>query len=484
MKSSRFSKPQIGFTLLAALLAAALPLPFPASGARAQAQPQAPVSFADLAERLRNTVVNIRTTQRMPGGQLLFNGRPIDPNDPNLPENFRHFFAPFGDIPAPERQGQGSGVIISPDGYIATNHHVVQGATSISVVLLDETEYDGRVVGSDPKTDLALVKIDPKQPLAAADWGGSAALRVGDWVMAIGNPFGLAETVTAGIVSAKGRVIGAGPYDDFIQTDASINPGNSGGPLFNMKGQVVGINTAISAQGQGIGFAIPSDLARGVLDQIRKSGSVTRGWLGVGIQRLTKELADSLSLPEGKGVLVSQVYEGSPAQKAGFAAEDVIVQYDGNPVNDVSDLPRLVAATPVGKKVEVVVVRDGKRKTLQPVVAQLEEEGGARPEGPETAPGGDRGITGKLGLKLRPLTPALAKKSGVSVRKGLYVQEVAQGSPAGRAGLEAGDVILDVNRRPVATPKEFAQMAREARNERILLRVARGESYLFVVIRP
>ena len=268
-----------------------------------------PRTFSDLVDKRAPSVVNIQVVQKSEAnGQMYFHGQPVDPNDPNVPDLFRRFFEQFGaPQQPPERRGQGSGVIISEDGYIATNHHVVDGATTITVILHDETELEGTVVGSDPKTDLALVKIDAGHKLAAAAWGDSEHLRVGDWVVAIGNPFGLSETVTAGIVSAKGRVIGAGPYDDFIQTDASINPGNSGGPLFDLDGQIVGINTAIVAQGQGIGFAIPSQMARQVLDQLRENGQVVRGWLGVGIQEVTKELAEGLGLPDTSGVLISQI---------------------------------------------------------------------------------------------------------------------------------------------------------------------------------
>ncbi|MEW6774895.1 MAG: DegQ family serine endoprotease [Bdellovibrionota bacterium] len=446
------------------------------------------VNFADLAESLRKTVVNIRISQKIPGtgGQLFFNGQPIDPNDPNIPDIFRHFFGDFGMQPPQERQGQGSGVIISPDGYIATNHHVVAGATTIKVVLLDETEYDGKVIGSDPKMDLALVKIEPKGKLEAANWGDSEAARVGDWAMAIGNPFGLTETVTVGIISAKGRIIGAGPYDDFIQTDASINPGNSGGPLFNTKGEVIGINTAISARGQGIGFAIPSNPARKILDQLKKSGSVIRGWLGVGIQQLTPELAESLGLPDTKGVIVSQVFEDSPAQKAGFEPQDVIVDYDGKPIRSVNDLPRLVADTPVGTKVKISVLRDGKRKTLDPVIAQQEGEEVAQAEGeqnPEWKGEQDNPLE-KYGLRAQTLTPQMAREQRVAVKRGAFVTEIQRGGPADRAGLEPGDVIVEANRRGLSSARDLEQVIRLAKNGQVVIRFVRGDQYFFAVLKP
>lgn len=443
-------------------------------------------SFADLAEDLRKSVVNIRVTQRLqgPGGQMFFNGQPIDPNDPDLPDVFKRFFGYFGSPEPPERHGQGSGVIISSDGYIATNHHVVDDANEITVVLFDETEYDGKVIGTDPKTDLALVKIEPRNPLPAVDFGDSDALRVGEWVMAIGNPFGLSETVTAGIVSAKGRVIGAGPYDDFIQTDASINPGNSGGPLFNLDGDVVGINTAISAQGQGIGFAIPSNIAKVILDQLKESGSVTRGWLGVGIQPLTNELADSMNLPNTHGALVTQVYTDTPAAKAGFEPEDVIIEYNGVALRHSSDLPKLVAHTPPGTKARITVLRKGKKRNLAALISELQETdavarrdgSGGRDQKSESA--------AEYGLEVATLTPQLAREVGSSETAGILITGVASGSPAERTGLAKGDIILDIQRKPVRSVEELEKVLKSAGDGRLLLRVARGDQYLFAVLRP
>lgn len=475
MKAVRMT---LALSLLSVLLAAATAHAY---------QSLPPRTFSDLVEQRAPSVVNIQVVQKIKGsGQLFFNGQPIDPDDPNMPDMFRRFFEQFGaPTPPPERRGQGSGVILTRDGYIATNHHVVAGASTINVILHDESEHEGTVVGSDPKTDLALVKIDAGYDLPAAPWGDSDQLDVGDWVMAIGNPFGLAETVTAGIVSAKGRVIGAGPYDDFIQTDASINPGNSGGPLFNLDGEIVGINTAIVAQGQGIGFAIPSVMARRVLDQLRQNGRVVRGWLGVGIQEITEELAQSLELPEANGVLVSQIFEDSPAAKAGFEPEDVIIEYEGTRVRELSDLPRLVADTKVGKRVEVVVLRDGERRTLRPVIARLEEEDPLATAPPANPPEqNDQDMARKYGLELRTLTPEIARREGLTRSKGVIIARVLPRSPAARAALNPGDVIIEVEHERVETVEDFARQARRAKEERLLLRVVRGDRYLFAVLRP
>ena len=303
---------------------------------------QMPRSFADLTEMLSPTVVNIKATkiEKVRGFQ-----------SPNVPEGpfgdfFEHFFRQMPQSPGNRpRQGAGSGVIISSDGYILTNNHVVEGATHLTVTMNNKEEYKAKIVGRDPKTDLALLKIDVGETLPSATLGDSEQLRVGDWVLAIGNPFGLKHTVTSGIVSAKGRIIGAGPYDDFIQTDASINPGNSGGPLFNMEGKVVGINTAIIPQGQGIGFAIPVNTAKPLIPQLIKDGEVTRGYLGVSIQTITPDLAKALRIKEQNGALVSDVVPGSPALEAGIKRGDLIIAYNNKRVGDSHDLPQLVAAT-------------------------------------------------------------------------------------------------------------------------------------------
>ena len=317
-----------------------------------------PVSFADLVQQLTPTVVNIKVAKMAQAGNFAW---------PEMPEGpFREFFKRFyQDMPrSPEqfkRQGTGSGVIISADGYIVTNHHVVEGAEEVLVTLADQREFKAQVVGRDPKTDLAVLKVETKEKLPVATLGDSEALRVGDWVIAIGNPFGFTHTVTAGIVSAKDRVIGAGPYDDFIQTDASINPGNSGGPLFNTRGEVVGINTAIVPQGQGIGFAIAVNTAKPLIPQLVSKGEVTRGYLGVNIQSITPELTRALALEDRQGALVTDVMPGTPAEKAGLKRGDVIVAFNGKEVNSSRDLPPMVAHMPVGQEATITVLRQGKQ---------------------------------------------------------------------------------------------------------------------------
>ncbi len=330
----------------------------------------APATFADLVERLSPAVVNIRVTKVE---RMAFEGPGMDEDSP-----LGRFFGRFNGNgpqgrPVPQ-QGAGSGFIISLDGYVVTNNHVVDGAREIVVTLADRDEYPASVVGRDPKTDLALLKITPKKALPAVALGDSDGLRVGDWVVAIGNPFGLANTVTAGIVSAKGRVLGAGPYDDFIQTDASINPGNSGGPLFNLRGEVVGINTAVAASGQGIGFAIPVNTAKLVVPELRDAGRVTRGWLGISVQGLTNGQQKALGLPDHKGALVAGVVAGGPAERAGVRRGDLIRRYDGKRVEDSAHLPAVVAATPAGKKVTITVLRDGREQDLTATIGRMPAE--------------------------------------------------------------------------------------------------------------
>src|SRR3972149_2214424 len=317
-----------------------------------------PRSFVELAKKLAPSVVNISTTQVM-------KQRPFMPF-PEFKTPFDEFFGdefrkPFGDEHDFKRQSLGSGFIINKEGYILTNNHVIENATEILVTLSgkDKLEYPAKVIGKDSQLDVALIKIEADGDLPVAALGDSDKLDIGEWVVAIGNPFGLGGSVTAGIVSQKGRVIGAGPYDNFIQTDASINPGNSGGPLFNLREEVGGLNTAIVAGGQGIGFATPINMVKEVLLQLKETGKVTRGWIGVSIQDLTPELARSFGLKEARGVLISSVNPGEPADQAGLKAGDIIVSFDGKPVNEISDLPRIVATTPPGKSVERKALRDG-----------------------------------------------------------------------------------------------------------------------------
>jgi serine protease Do len=393
----------------------------------------------------------------------------------------RYFKDFFGGRPQRPVRSMGSGFIINPSGHIVTNNHVVEGASELRVKLSDGRELAATVVGRDPKTDLALLKIEAAG-LTAIPLGDSAALQVGEPVMAIGNPFGLEQTVTTGIVSATGRAIGAGPYDDFIQTDASINPGNSGGPLIDARGQAVGINTAIFSQSGGsvgIGFAIPTSLAKAVVTQLAESGKVTRGWLGVSIQPLTPDLAKSFGRAETAGALVASVSESSPAERAGLKPGDIITDYDGRKVERTADLPRAVASTPIGREVRLTVVREGQPLTLTARIVAL-EAGETEP-----ASAGERAKP-TLGLAVQPLTPALAQQFGVTATtQGLVVQHVEEGSPAAEAGFERGDVIIEVDRRAVKSAAELRErVAKHGKGTPMLFRVQRqgGSLYLTATV--
>jgi serine protease Do len=376
------------------------------------------------------------------------------------------------------QQGAGSGFIINKDGLIVTNNHVVEGVTEVTVTLASKEEYAATVIGRDPKTDLALLKITPKGSLPVVPLGDSDALRVGETVVAIGNPFGLNNTVTAGIVSAKGRVIGAGPYDDFIQTDASINPGNSGGPLFNLRGEVVGINTAIVSDGQGIGFAVPVNMLKSLLPQLESKGEVTRGYLGVQIQPITPELAKGLNLQDKKGALVAEVTKGSPAEAAGIKRGDVIVAFGGKEVAEMHNLPAMVAATPIGTEVPVTVLRDGNVHTLPVKIAAMPGERTAA-----ESPGTEQPTRGKWGLGLRDLDARTASRLGLTPGDGVLVAAVQPGGPAERAGLRPGDVLLEVNRTKVSSVKEVqAEADKDPAGRSLLVLVRRGGNTLFAAL--
>ena len=395
--------------------------------------------FVELAKRLKPTVVNIRTAKVIKPRSNMQRPRMQSPFD----NFFEDFFGQFnGQMPqqrARREQSLGTGFIISSDGYILTNNHVVSGADEVMVKLSDGREIKGEIKGSDEKLDLALIKVCDKEIFHAVDLGDSDALDVGEWVMAIGNPFGLSQTVTAGIVSAKGRVIGSGPYDDFIQTDASINPGNSGGPLFNSAGKVIGINTAIIAGGQGIGFAIPINMAKSIISQLRDTGKVTRGYLGIRFQPLTADLAKSFGLESEKGALIANIEKDTPAEKAGLKAGDVILEYDGKPINEGNELPRYVAATPIDKKVPIVVFRDGRKQEFSVVVAQLKGEDAAA-----TTTGGNE--SEKLGITVQELSSELAARLNIKDSKGgLVITEVKPGSAADEAGSVVGSIIIEIN---------------------------------------
>ncbi len=434
-----------------------------------------PQSFADLAEKVKPAVVNISTTStvRVPGSPFRHFFGP-DEEGP-LGDFFKHF---FGDVPDREmkQQSLGSGFIIDKDGFILTNNHVVDNADEIKVKLADGRELKAKVVGRDKKTDLALIKISSLfKNLPTLSLGDSSKIRTGDWVLAVGNPFGLEHTVTQGIISATGRVIGSGPYDNFLQTDAPINPGNSGGPLVNLKGEVIGINTAIIASGQGIGFAIPSNMASTIVSQLKKTGKVTRGWIGVSIQTVTPEIAQAMGLKEPRGALVSDVSPGGPADSGGLRRGDVITGFDGKDVKGASDLPAIVAETPVGKAVTVSVLRDGKGLDLRITVAEL-KEGSVSPRA--AAPEED------LGLKVDDIRPRWQMQFGLKEKTGVVVLGVASGSPAEDAGLQAGDVIKEVNRKPVRNMKDYQEdIGKTAKNMAILLLVKRGAQTFYVSIR-
>lgn len=432
---------------------------------RAQAEPpprSAPAtpaglpSFAGLAPQVSPAVVHIKV--------VALERADFQRGAPPGPFGGPRFRSPFPfpqPGPRPQR-GSGSGFIVRQDGLILTNNHVVENARQITVVLADETEYRAELLGGDAKTDLAVLKINSAAELPVARLGDSDALRVGDWVLAIGNPFGLSNTVTAGIVSATGRTIGAGPYDNFIQTDASINPGNSGGPLFNQDGQVVGINTAIfsrSGGNIGIGFATPINQAKALMPELEEHGYVTRGWLGVSIQSLTRDLAASLGLDEAVGALVADVVDDSPARRAGIRRGDVILGYNGREVTTSSELPSLVAETRVGETVPVELSRRGRRETLSVTIGELEERRAS----------GAAVDQGEWGLAVRDLRPHELAQAGLKAGEGVLVSGVRPGSPAERARVRSGDVILEVNRTPVGSVQELQTALATAQTGRPLL---------------
>ncbi|MBA7694742.1 Periplasmic serine endoprotease DegP [subsurface metagenome] len=435
--------------------------------------PGAPGSFSHLAKKASPSVVNISTVKVIKGGRQV--PLPFGPNDP-----FREFFERFFGDQAPrdfKQRSLGTGFIIDKQGFILTNNHVVEQTDEIKVTLNDKREFDAKIIGRDPKTDLALIRIESDLPLTPLPLGDSDKLEVGDWVMAIGNPFGLGHTVTAGIVSAKYRQIGAGAYDNFIQTDASINPGNSGGPLLNTSGEVVGVNSAILSQSGGsvgIGFAIPINMAKDLLPQLKK-GKVVRGWLGVMIQEITPELKDKLNLKEERGALVGDVVAEGPADKAGIKRGDVIVSFDGKEISEANDLPFIVASTPVGKTVTVEVIRIGKKEHFQVQIEELKEEREAQVVS-EARP--------NLGLTVREITPELARNFGLSEASGVVVVQVQNNTPAQEAGLAPGDIILEMDQVPVKDLKQFNQMIGAYKvGDTILFLVKRRGSTLYLTLK-
>ncbi len=450
----------------------------------------APDSFADLAERLSPAVVNISTSQTIStrGGRQ----RP-----PGLPDGspFEDFFDDFmerrGREGIPRRvQSLGSGFVIDPSGYVITNNHVIEDADEIKVIFADGTSFPAELIGRDAKTDLAVLKIEAEKDLPFVPFGDSNKSRVGDWVMAIGNPFGLGGTVTAGIISAINRDINAGPYDDFIQTDASINRGNSGGPLFNMEGEVIGVNAAIispSGGSIGIGFAIPSATAIAVVQQLREFGETRRGWLGVRIQSVTEEIAEGLGMDEPRGALVAGVNPQGPAQEAGIEPGDVIVEFDGKAVPEMRDLPKLVAETDIGRKVDVLVIRDGQEQALKVEIALLDETETAEAEPDEDGKENEAGTVEVLGLGLSRLTSSNRQKYNVpSDVDGVVVTYVDPASAAARKGIRPGDVIVEVAQNDVRRPGDVVDRVAEEKasgRKSVLLLLASGGDLRFVAVR-
>ena len=432
--------------------------------------------FIDLAKRLKPTVVNISAARHARQAQPQTRRPQMNPfNDP-----FQDFFDQFfNNQPRQQREQRslGSGFIISEDGYIITNNHVVAGMDDVKVKISipgDQSEYKAVVKGSDEKLDLALLKIEAREKLPFAPLGDSDRIEVGEWAMAIGNPFGLSQTVTAGIISATGRVIGSGPYDDYIQTDASINPGNSGGPLFNLNGEVIGINTAIIAGGGGgIGFAIPVNLAKGVVDQLRDKGKVTRGWMGVSIQPVTPDLAKSFGLEGEKGALVADVSKDSPAEKAGIKTGDIILEFNGKPIKEMSELPRTVATTPIGTKAPVKVFRNGTTENVTVTVEKMADSD------EETSAAGED----KLGMVVSELTRDQANRMGLRDATGVVVTELKPGGAAESAGISRGDLILEINGARIAAVTEYTKaVAAAKKGSTIRIRLRRGNSFLFVAL--
>ena len=447
----------------------------------------APLNFSDLADTGSPAVVHIKVEKTVKRS-----GRTLGPSNQNPfggNKQFKDFFGRhFGQQRQPEfkQPGQGSGFIVDKSGYIVTNNHVVDDANDVRVILNDGTKLEARVVGRDSKTDLALLKVEARQPLPSVQFGNSDDARVGDWVLAVGNPFGLGGSVTAGIISARGRDIRSGPFDDFLQVDAPINRGNSGGPLFDHTGKVVGVNTAIfspSGGSVGIGFAIPARMAASVVEQLKDKGTVSRGYIGVHIQEVSEELAESFQLSTSRGALIASVGDGSPAEKAGLDAGDVVLSFDGEAIESVRELPRVVAAIPAGSRVPVTIWRNGKERNVKLEVGRM--PGQEKPLRTSSALEPAAGDTARLGVLLAPLDERGKRDAGIpDADNGVLVHEVQPGGPAARQGLRAGDVILQVGSTPVSDPSQVADAVREAdRTQRgVVLLVRRDGNERFVAV--
>jgi serine protease Do len=457
-----------------------------------------PQGFADLAEKLQPSVVNISTSQTITAANNSEGSEELPP-DLQLPPGspFEQFFKDFMEKQknSPHKHkatALGSGFIIDPSGYIVTNNHVVQDADEITVILQDDTNLNATVVGRDKKTDLALLKVETKKPLPAVAWGDSDKVRVGDWIIAIGDPYGLGGTVTAGIISARARDIQSGPYDEYLQTDAPINRGNSGGPMFNMDGEVVGVNTAIfspSGGSIGIGFAIPSSLAKNIVDQLREHGHIRRGWLGVRIQMVTQDIADGLGLGKPRGALVSSVTPDGPAAKAGLQQGDVVLTFDGKDVPEMRRLPLMVAETDVDKTVNMTVFRKGETVQMKVKVGELQgkeepdEDQNKKTDAAPATPNAEK--VDDLGISVAPLTDALRTKFDIKKSvEGVVVASVSSDGLAADQGIEAGDVISEAAQEDVKSPKDLIERAKEAKKDSkpLLLLVNRKDDLRFVAI--
>jgi len=433
-------------------------------------------AFSEVVDVVSPAVINISTTKTVKREAPSF-----------FDDSFFDFFNPFHKSPRKwKEQSLGSGVVVSDDGYIVTNNHVIEHADEIKVTLYDRRVFKAKIVGVDPKTDIALIKINEKN-LPTIPWGNSDNLKVGEFALAIGNPFGLSNTVTMGIVSAVGRAnVGIADYEDFIQTDAAINPGNSGGPLVNVHGELVGINTAIFSRSggyQGIGFAVPSNMVRLVMEQLLKKGKVTRGWLGVTIQDLTPELAGTFGLSKTAGALVSDVFKGSPAQKAGIKRGDIIIELNGREVRSVSMLRNQVAQSKVGSKVELKYVRDKEKKRVKVLIAELP---GEFTEVSSSAPEEDGNKGGLTGLSVTELTPAIARQLGVNANEGgVVVMKVDEGSPAREAGIKKGDIIQEVDRHKIRSYEDWKEVISGIGNsEMLVVFINRGGRRFYVAVKP
>lgn len=421
----------------------------------------APAGFSHIAQALGPAVVNIRTVKTIKGGGRVFQQFGRNPFEDD--ERFRDFFDKFfGKNHQREfkQRSLGTGFIIDKQGYIVTNNHVIKDADKIMVRLRDGEEFDAEIVGRDPNTDIALIKIKAMRDLTAVSLGDSNDLKVGQWVLAIGNPFGLGHTITAGIVSAKGRVIGSGPYDDFIQTDASINPGNSGGPLVDMDGKVIGINTAIVASGQGIGFAVPINLVKDVIRQLKEKGEVVRGWLGVRIQSITRELAEYYGLDDQEGVLVMEAFEGDPAQQAGIKPMDIIIEVNGHKIKDSRDLTGRIAAIAVGATAHIKVLRNGNIKEFTVKIGKREDEQvDAQTPAPAPTP------EDELGIRVTALDAETAGRFGLKEIQGVVVTGLTTDGKGREAGLQVGDIIKEINHNPVDTEKDYLKIMQRIKPE-------------------